>query len=219
MFAASRFLVGYLTYLSVAHPRLLQPRTYLNISVALCFLFDLLSVVLHPANPNLVAIPMLLLFFAEGPIWPLVFTIGLRGQGRTKRAAAFITMGGSGAAVFSFIMYGIINGDGNVQTAYIIALQAASMVCPLSLDLSGDARRLVDPCRDVHGAPRDEEEPVRGAGAKRHDSHSVMGEAAGGILSKVSLSLGVKLSGSRKSSQQADMEYSKGSAKSSSRRL
>ncbi|POR38557.1 L-fucose-proton symporter [Tolypocladium paradoxum] len=213
-FAVSRFLVGYLTFLSVSHARLPQPRTYLTISVALCFLFALLPVVFRPPDPDSLVIPVVLFFFAEGPIWPLLFAIGLRGQGlRTKRAAAFITMGASGAAFFPFVMYGIINKGGTVRTAFIviIALQVAMMIYPAFLGLSGDAKRLVDPCPDVRQAFADEETTVDEAAANRH-RHSGAKAKPSGFLHKVSKGLGAKLSSSRKSSPQVDMEHNEGSA-------
>jgi fucose permease len=147
-FAVSRGVVGVLTYLSVNRPRLPKPRTLLTICVILCFIFSLMFVVLHPSNPDVIVIPVVLFFFAEGPIWPLIYAMGLRGQGRrTKRAAAFITMGGSGAAFFPFVMYGIMNTGGSVQTSFIVivALQVAMIIYPGFLDIAKDARMLVDP--------------------------------------------------------------------------
>ncbi|TWU71184.1 hypothetical protein ED733_001329 [Metarhizium rileyi] len=154
-FAVSRFLAGCLAYFSVSNRRLPQPRTILTSCILLCFLFALLPVVLQPPNPDLLVIPVMLFFFAEGPIWPLLFAIGLRGQGRrTKRAAAFITMGGSGPAFFPFIMYAILKNGGSVQTAYIVvvALQVSLISYPMFLQFSRSARRLVDPNPDVRAA-------------------------------------------------------------------
>ncbi|EFY87032.1 putative L-fucose permease [Metarhizium acridum CQMa 102] len=154
-FAVSRFLAGCLTYFSASNRRLPQPRTVLTGCILLCFLFALLPVVLHPPNPDLLVIPVMLFYFSEGPIWPLLFAIGLRGQGRrTKRAAAFITMGGSGPAFFPFIMYAIIEHGGSVQTAYIVvvALQVAMFTYPVFLQFSRSARLLVDPNPDVRAA-------------------------------------------------------------------
>ncbi|KHN94011.1 L-fucose permease [Metarhizium album ARSEF 1941] len=155
IFAASRFLAGCLAYFSVSNRRLPQPRTVLTSCILSCFLLALLLVVLRPPQPELLVIPALLFYFAEGPIWPLLFAIGLRGQGRrTKRAAAFITMGGSGPAFFPFIMYAIIDNGGSVKTAYIIivALQVAMVAYPIFLQFSRDAKQLVDPNPDVRAA-------------------------------------------------------------------
>ncbi|KAJ6443385.1 L-fucose permease [Purpureocillium lavendulum] len=218
-FALSRFLFGYLTYLSVKYARLPQPRTYLTVSVAGCFLFALLPVVLRPSNPDLLVIPIMLFFFSEGPVWPLLFAIGLRGQGlRTKRAAAFITMGGSGPAFFPFIMYGIITGGGRVQTAYIVivALQVAMFVYPVFLELSGDAKLLVDPCPDARNALHDDEETTTDAAVAERHQHRTSKEKTG-WLRKVSVPFGAKLHGRRTSSHQTTFEHNEGSVKSTPR--
>ncbi|KJZ71143.1 hypothetical protein HIM_09497 [Hirsutella minnesotensis 3608] len=173
----SRLLFGFLTYLSASNLRLPRPRAYLTISVAVCFILAILNVVLRPTDPDVTAVLMTVMLFAEAPIWPLIFAIGLRGQGqRTKRAAAFITMGASGAAVVPFIMYGIITTGGTVQNSFIVVVVVlvATMVYPAFLRLSGAARRLVDPVhhelravRDMtaaskwHGHERDEKEGTR----------------------------------------------------------
>lgn len=190
-FAVSRFLTGYLTYLSVKHPRLPQPRTYLGISVGASLVLGLMLALLQPTNPDLLAIPAILFFLAEGPVWPLLFAMGLRGQGlRTKRAAAFITMGGSGPAFFPFIMYAVISNGGRVQTAFvvIIALQVSMLLYPLFLELSGDAKRLVDPRAQAHGTRSDVETPVDSMASDSHRG-SASAEKAGGLLWRVSRGL------------------------------
>ncbi|SPO06622.1 related to L-fucose permease [Cephalotrichum gorgonifer] len=147
-FALSRFAVSYLIYLSLSNPRIPRPRTILGICVTLSAVFALLTVVIRPSNPNLAAIPVVLLYTTEGPCWPLIFSLGLRGQGRrTKRAAAFITMGGSGPAFFPFIMYGIVQSGGTIQLAFIViaVLQFITCVYPAYLALSKDAGKMVDP--------------------------------------------------------------------------
>ena len=147
-FAISRVLVAYLTYKSVKNPKFPKPRTRLGISVILAFVFALLIVVIRPSNPNLVAIPVVLFYFAEGPCWPLIFAIGLRGQGRrTKRAAAFITMAASGAAWFPFALYAVVRGGGTVQLSFVIivALLVLTFAYPLFLHVCRDARIMTDP--------------------------------------------------------------------------
>lgn len=67
-FALSRFMAAYLVYLSVHHPRLPKPRTILTTSVAMCILFAILTAALRPSNPNVIAIPIILGLFAEGPL-------------------------------------------------------------------------------------------------------------------------------------------------------
>lgn len=146
-FAVSRFIAGYLAYLSPTHPRVPQPRTILHISTALSVLFSTLVAAVRPSNPNALAAVVILMFLAEGPMWPLIFALGLRGQGRrTKRAAAWITMGASGPAFWPFVIYGISRAGAGYQTAFAVVpgLLAVALAFPLFLDLKRDARALVD---------------------------------------------------------------------------
>ncbi|KAI1816251.1 fucose permease [Poronia punctata] len=146
-FALSRFLAAYLAYLSPTHPKVPQPRTILNLSTGLCIVTAILVAALRPTNPNILIIPIVLFFFFEGPMWPLIYTLGLRGQGkRTKRAAAYITMGASGPAFWPFVVYAIHEGGGSYQTAFALvpALLVISGLFALFLDLKHDARALVD---------------------------------------------------------------------------
>lgn len=147
-FTVSRFILAVILYKGLANPKLPTPRTLLAVCVGLSAIFALLAVVLRPKNPNLAAIPVILLYSTEGPCWPLIFSLGLRGQGRrTKRAAAFITMGGSGPAFFPFVMYAIIKRTDSVQLAYVVVavLQFVTGVYPLFLMVIRDARSMVDP--------------------------------------------------------------------------
>ncbi|CAM1501025.1 Fc.00g101870.m01.CDS01 [Cosmosporella sp. VM-42] len=209
-FAVSRFMAAGFTYLSVSHPRLPKPRAVLTTCIALCFLFALLPVVIRPPNPNLLVIPIILFFFFEGPIWPLIFAIGLRGQGRrTKRAAAFITMGASGPAFFPFVMYAIIARGGTVKTAFvvIIALQAVTMAYPIFLEFVKDAKKLSDPCPAVRGAPRGDVNisPMENVLADRQ-RHKSMNEKAG-FFDKMSKGIGAKLLGSQRRSSQPTAQH------------
>ncbi|KAG5964865.1 hypothetical protein E4U56_002048 [Claviceps arundinis] len=216
-FAISRLLAAVITYLSVSHPRLPQPRTLLLVFVALCSLFALLPVVLHPSDPDILVIPLMLFYFAQGPIWPLIFAIGLRGQGRrTKRAAAFITMGGSGPAFFPFIMYAIVHRGGSVQTAYIviIALHVAMAVYPICLTVSRSARLMVDPDPNpaVRAVARPKDEGARPEDLVLHpgDSFRTLPPASNGVLSTVSPSFSGKEFFGRKESAQTQAEHSEG---------
>ncbi|KAM0808474.1 putative Major facilitator superfamily (MFS) profile domain-containing protein [Seiridium cardinale] len=146
-FALSRFLVAYLAYLSPTNPKIPQPRTVLNICTGLSILFAILVAALRPANPNLVVIPAILFFFSEGPMWPLIFTLGLRGQGkRTKRASAWITMGASGPAFWPFVIYAIKQHGASYQVAFTVVVGLLVFAAPFAifLDFKKDARTLVD---------------------------------------------------------------------------
>ncbi|KAJ4155719.1 hypothetical protein LMH87_000953 [Akanthomyces muscarius] len=171
VFAFSRILASVICYFSVRVRFVPKPRTLLTICVIICFISSILLVTLRPSNPNLIIIPAMCFFFGEGPIWPLIFAMGLRGQGRrTKRAAAFITMGGSGPAFFPFIMYGIIHEGGTIHRAFIVivALQVAMIVYSGYLDISKDAKLLIDPQGPLQNARADEEKPTDGA----HENNS-----------------------------------------------
>ncbi|KAI0431184.1 fucose permease [Xylaria sp. FL1042] len=146
-FAVSRFLAAYLAYLSPTHPKVPQPRTILNICTGCSIISSVLVSAIRPSNPDLLAIPVILFFFFEGPMWPLIYTLGLRGQGkRTKRAAAFITMGASGPAFWPFVVYAIHQRGVSYQTAFVLvpALLVITGFFSLFLDLKHDARALVD---------------------------------------------------------------------------
>jgi fucose permease len=151
-FTVSRFNSAHLAWLSAKHPqrRLVPtPRTQLTICTALSVVFALVCVVLRPANPNFIAIPAILFFFVEGPIWPLIFAMGLRGQGnRTKRASAWLTMGASGPAFWPFVMYGIMSNKGvGVHLAFVVPviLLVFTLAYPIFLTVLKDAKDLVDP--------------------------------------------------------------------------
>lgn len=150
-FAVSRFAAGYIAYLSVRYPRcpyIPTPRMMLAGSALLSVVFALLVVVLRPHhNANLLVVPVVLFFFAEGPLWPLIFALGLRGQGkRTKRAGAWLTMGASGAAFWPFVLYGIVQTGGSLQTAFVVVVVVLlfTFIYPVFLTVMKDAKTLVD---------------------------------------------------------------------------
>ncbi|CAJ2503008.1 Uu.00g104020.m01.CDS01 [Anthostomella pinea] len=146
-FAISRFLAAYIAYLSPSHPKVPQPHTILTICTGCSIACGVVLAALRTSNSNFLAIPAILFFFFEGPIWPLIFALGLRGQGRrTKRAAAYITMGASGPAFWPFVMYEINQKGGSYQTAFIVvpALLVITGLFSLFLDFKRNARMLVD---------------------------------------------------------------------------
>lgn len=154
-FTLSRFNAAHITYLGVRYPTcrfLPTPRTMLTALTGMSILTALLCVVLRPyGNPNLIAVPAVLFFFAEGPLWPLIFALGLRGQGdRTKRASAWLTMAASGPAVWPFVMYGIMGGRGGsarrLQLAFVVVvvLMVFTLAYPVFLTVVRDARDIVD---------------------------------------------------------------------------
>ncbi|KAI0144075.1 MFS general substrate transporter [Hypoxylon sp. NC0597] len=200
-FAASRFLTAYLAYLSPTHPKIPQPRTVLSITTCLSVVCGILIAVLRPTNTNLLAIPVILFFFFEGPLWPLIFALGLRGQGkRTKRAAAYITMGASGPAFWPYVIYAIVERGGNIQTAFSVvpALLVITGFFSLFLDLKRDARALVDARVGAEDQSRIQDRANRDMdldailAARRRASVSGMpaDEEKAGFLKRFSLALG-----------------------------
>ncbi|KAK0739922.1 major facilitator superfamily domain-containing protein [Apiosordaria backusii] len=177
-FALSRFVAAGVVYLSVKHPncRLLPgPRTILTLSIFFSATFALITLVLpRTSNPNLIAIPLMLFFFSEGPIWPLVFSLGLRGQGaRTKRAAAWLTMGASGPMFWPFVSYAIANEGKrlNYQLAVgipVLVLLGCSFLYPALLGLQRDGRGMVDFV--VRWDDDDDDDKPNGPGKERERS-------------------------------------------------
>uniref|UniRef100_L2FMR4 L-fucose permease n=1 Tax=Colletotrichum fructicola (strain Nara gc5) TaxID=1213859 RepID=L2FMR4_COLFN len=167
-FAVSRFIVAYLTYLSVRNPRMPKPRTWLSISVGLSLFAALLTVVLRPANPNMLLIPV--------------------------RAAAFITMGGSGAAFFPYVMYAIINNGATVQLAFvlIVALFVLTAFYPIWLESLKDARAMTNPEHSVitaeeRQAHEDEIDMNREVRRRRRTMSTIAAKSKrGSIFSKIS---------------------------------
>jgi fucose permease len=222
-FAVSRFACGYIAYLSVKHPHhrfVPTPRTMLTISAALNVVFAILIVALRPTgNPNLLVIPIVLFFLAEGPLWPLIFALGLRGQGkRTKRAAAWLTMGGSGPAFWPFVIFAVINGGGDVHTAFIVVvvLLVFTFIYPLFLTFVKDAKVMVDPSKKGEGEDQGEEGGDAGLGrrqsrpsevnlddiiAARRRAASDAADGGGGVLHRIRSSF-ASMSGRRRSSAQ-----------------
>lgn len=59
---------------------------------------------------NAISITVLLLFFFEGPVFPLLFSLGLRGLGkRTKSGAAYLTAAASGGGAFPWVILAFNN--------------------------------------------------------------------------------------------------------------
>jgi fucose permease len=79
---------------------ILLPRILLLLALCGGILFSTLTTALH-IDINALAALTLVIFFFEGPVWPLIFAIGLRGMGRrTKLAAAFLTAAASSGGPF-----------------------------------------------------------------------------------------------------------------------
>ncbi|KAH6666687.1 MFS transporter-like protein [Halenospora varia] len=142
-FAIGRFFFGFLCL--VIRPRILLLLIFIGGIV-----FSTLTMALH-LNTNGIAGPALVFFFFEGPVFPLVYAIGLRGQGRhTKIAAGALTAATCGGATFPFVMWAVQQlDDRTVQYSYCIitALFAFGISYPVYLNLFAKARKQVDPAK------------------------------------------------------------------------
>lgn len=156
IFAIGRFLFAALCLF-------VQPRILLAASFVGCILFSVLTMSLDlPGNG--IAAPALLFYFFEGPVWPLVYAIGLRGLGwSTKFGAACLTAAASGGAGFPFAMLAVQKMDHkSVQYScvVIVALFAFGALFPLYLNFAPKARRQVNPVGEDDGSDGSET-PIR----------------------------------------------------------
>ncbi len=94
---------------------------------------------------------IIILYFFEGPIFPLVFAIPLRSLGRhTKNGAAFLTAAISGGAVIAPISNAVAN-DRGIQYSFSVltAVFAFGALFPIYLNAFPPARKLADPVKPV----------------------------------------------------------------------
>jgi fucose permease len=123
-----------------------------RIILLLCFLVSIVFTSLVFAITNLsrnaVAALIIVLFFFEGPIMPLIFSISLRGMGRrTKTAAGVLTSAQAGASVVVWLMYAISTGERRaIRYTYclLIGLLAVASLYPIYLSASSKVRQQID---------------------------------------------------------------------------
>lgn len=154
-FALSRFIAALIAWLGIKYPQsrfIPSPRVVLGTFFCICLLTALVCVLLKGSDQRrFICIPLILFAFAGGPIWPLIFAQGLRGQGaRTKRASTLLTMAASGPAIWPFVMFAIINSGRSSESLrlaflVVVCLLLSGLSYPAFLTLVGDARRMVDP--------------------------------------------------------------------------
>ncbi|OBT70798.1 hypothetical protein VF21_10385 [Pseudogymnoascus sp. 05NY08] len=143
VFAASRFLCGALCL--VIRPRILLFVSLLGGTVLSTAIAAIPSSTAGN-RPNTILALSIGLFFFEGPIFPLVFAISLRGLGRaTKRGAAMMTAGTGGGAIGPWILFALQAKMGVRRSFFIVAV-ALGIGClfPVFLTVVGRARRVVD---------------------------------------------------------------------------
>lgn len=146
VFGVSRVLAAILCL--VVKPRHILLFTYLGM-----LLFSIFIMLPFSRDPTTVAAMAVLLFFFEGPGWPLIFAISLRNLGRkTKIGSACITAGGSAGAALPWIMYAVQSVGSGLSVQYsfcvLVALAAGGMLFPIYLDVLPGARAQVDPSKN-----------------------------------------------------------------------
>jgi fucose permease len=135
---------------------IIRPRILLLVTFVGCIIFATLTVVVDTNSNGLTGFAIALFFF-EGPVFPLVFAIGLRGMGRrTKIAAAALTASAASGAIFPFVMLAIQRlQHETAQYSYsvVIALFVAGLLMPLYLNMVPKAKNQVDSKPSVAGPP------------------------------------------------------------------
>lgn len=141
LFAAGRFIAAGACYLGFT------PRLILNVCCTGTFITTLLAVVL-PAGKGAFACVLLAMFF-ESPVFPTLFAVALRGQGRhTKWASIALTMAVGGAILWQSATFGVFENSGdNVRKAFIVVavLCGVQSIYPIMLAARPVLRRYVDP--------------------------------------------------------------------------
>lgn len=91
-------------------------------------------IVVVAVKPGLVALSFLILFFFwEGPIFPTLFAMSIRNQGRrTFLVSSMLTMSISGGAVAPSIMHGIITLKPSTDQYALVVVAASFGACSIS---------------------------------------------------------------------------------------
>ncbi|PQE27365.1 hypothetical protein CJF32_00000332 [Rutstroemia sp. NJR-2017a WRK4] len=145
LFAIGRFLFAPLCLL-------FPPRILLLISMICLTALSIPIFAIESLSPTAIAGLSLMVFFFEGPVFPIIFASALRGMGaQTKIVASALTAAVSGGSVFAFVMYGVQKSR-SVQYSFVVfmVLNAVGMLFPLYLNFFGGeaVKHQVDP-RDM----------------------------------------------------------------------
>ncbi|KAJ4365153.1 hypothetical protein N0V83_008771 [Neocucurbitaria cava] len=119
---------------------------------------------MHASGSAGAAVVAMVMFF-EGPLFPQIFTQGIRGMGRhTKDASVLLTAAIGGGGVFPPIMFAALKRR-NAQYAFcvIVAAFAAGSLYPLWLNALPGLRNISDPVRDEQTRGESEAEEKRRA--------------------------------------------------------
>lgn len=136
--ALCRFFAAGLCYCGI------PPRILVAVFALGAFTCTLIAM-LVPQGSLGVAMLILVTFFLS-PIFPTIFAITIRGQGKhTHFVSAALIMAEVGGAVWPSIAYGVYHGDSDNILIVAVVLWAMSILWPCMLSLSRVMRRWVDP--------------------------------------------------------------------------
>jgi fucose permease len=136
--AFGRFLAAGLCYFGI------PPRISVGIFAFGAFVTTLLAMVL-PQGSAVLAMLILITFF-ESPLFPPMFAIIIRGQGKhTKFTSAALIMAEAGATIWPSIAYAVDQGSTRSSLIVTVVLWGVSMLWPGMLSSTRVTRRWVDP--------------------------------------------------------------------------
>ena len=142
MFAFGRFLCALLCLF-------IRPRILVLVCFTGALVFSILITSLNLPNVNFIAAAGIAISFFEGPLFPLLFAMALRGLGRWMKLGAVIQMTTlCGAILIIYIMLAVAHLDGRSlqQSFYVpVGIYAAGIAFAIYLSLFPAARHLVDP--------------------------------------------------------------------------
>lgn len=159
LLATGRFLGSGVCYVGV------PGRLVLVICVAGCLITSTLALALPvPSSGNAPLAFLLLSLFFEGPIFPTLLSITLRGAGRrTKLVSTCLTVMLRGGIVWPLIAWATLqghSGDGRYSLRVTVALFAALLVCLILFNLHPTLRRWADPAKQLKGQRDLDSRPV-----------------------------------------------------------
>ncbi|KAF7861370.1 hypothetical protein EAF04_007935 [Stromatinia cepivora] len=141
LFAIGRFVFAPLCLM-------FPPRLLLLLCFSFLTIFSAFIFAINDISPSFLAASSLLVFFFEGPIFPLVFSLTIRGMGKhTKWASAWIVASATGGSVFVFVIFGVQKIH-TIQYSFVIifVLFLVGLLYPVYLNFGGKGvRHQVDP--------------------------------------------------------------------------
>jgi fucose permease len=142
MFAFGRFLCAFLCLF-------IPPRILVLVCFTGALVFSTLITSFNLPNVNFIAAAGIAISFFEGPLFPLLYAMAVRGLGRWTRLGGAVQMTANcGALPFLYIMLAVAHPDGrSLQHAFFIpvGIYAGGVSFALYLNLFPVARHLVDP--------------------------------------------------------------------------